>query len=88
MAVRFHIAGLQPLNCVSFFNTIVSHREYVRGQPLPEPSQFVRNVDLVNWVVRLAKELDREIATPARVRALFRRYGKVNFSFLKPEVVA
>jgi len=39
-------------------------------------------------VVRLAKELDREIATPARVRALFRRDGKANFSFLKPEVVS
>ena len=59
-----------------------------------EDNLFVRegvlatNAQLVEKVVRLAKELDREIATPTEMRAMLGLKGKGAITFPKMETIA
>lgn len=50
--------------------------------------QLATNAELVEKVVRLAKELDREIATPTEMRAMLGLKGKAAVTFPQMETVA
>jgi uncharacterized protein (DUF849 family) len=51
-----------------------------KGQPASSERRMQK-------MARLATELDREIATPAEMRALLGRKGRDKITFLKPEAV-